>query len=222
MKKLVFLLLIVGLQFAISQPIPKKRYKVDLKTKFSDKKDLNPLKKGLKEQIARSGCFENKEFGEDFSLWVLAPDVSREILTDGSKRIIYVCLLEVRTPTAFGSGDFIANRQVRIEYIIDKKELDKLEDPHYINIGEFILNTVENTTKKLGAESSKGMVGVVSSISPHGIMGTLGANIITESCSQLKNLYTPKDKLDYKAEFYIIGKGVYNEFAEMIVELEKK
>lgn len=224
MKKLVLLLVLMMFIYSngFSQTIISKRYRVDLKTKFKSKKDLNPLKIGLKEQIEASQYFENKEFGEDFSLWILAPDVIREMLPDGSKKITYSCLLEIRTPTAFGKGDYLGSRQVRIEYIIDEEDLAKLENPQGFSIGQFILNTLENTTKTLGESSSSGIGKALTGYNPQGKMISIGLIAINEGCVQLRKHFGAKDNLDYKAEFYIVGRYVYKEFEELVIELEKK
>lgn len=226
MKKLVVLIAImifIGVSYStLSQSVPSRRYKVDLKTKFKSKKDLNPLKKGLKEQIEASPYFENKEFGEDFSLWILAPDVTREILPDGSKKITYSCTIEIRTPAAFGKGDFIGSRQVNLEYIIDEKDLARREDPQGFSIGQFIFNTIENTSKKIGDASNTEIGKAFTATSPQGQMVSIGVTAINEGCALLKKHFSPKDNLDYKAEFYIVGRYVYKEFEELVIELEAK
>lgn len=224
MKKSVFLLAFIMFicSNVLSQTTPSKRYKVDLKTKFKSKKDLNPLKIGLKEQIEASQYFENKEFGEDFSLWILAPNVIREMLPNGSKKITYSCLLEIRTPAAFGKGDYIGSRQVSLEYIIDEEDLAKLENPQGFSIGQFILNTLESTAKTLGETSSSGIGKALTEYNPQGKMISIGLTAINKGCIQLRKHFGAKDNLDYKAEFYIVGRYVYKEFEELVIELEKR
>lgn len=222
MKKLVlFVMLVVSFQFAVSQSNPQGHYKIDLKTKMSDKSDLKPLKKGLKELIGQSRYFENKEFGEDFSLWILSPFVNKTIQADGSKRIVYKCILELRTPAAFGDGKFIANREINIDYVIDKEELDKLKDPKNNNVGKFIAEVGQ----KLTDPKQKGLFGnlisgaIASSTGGSSIAGEL---LINQACKAMEQHYNSKDLLDYKAEFYIVGGELYNKLTEMIIEIEAR
>lgn len=223
MKKLVLLVLIlvVSFQFVVSQTNPQGHYKIDLKTKMSDKKDLKPLKKGLKELIGQSKYFENKEFREDYSLWILSPFVNKTIQPDGSKRIVYKCILELRTPAAFGDGKFVANREIDIDYVIDKEELEKLNDPNNNNIGKFIAELGQKFTDP----KQKGMFGNLISLAATSSTGgsSLAVELaINQACKVMIKHYENQDPLDYKAEFYIVGGELYNKLTEMIVELENK
>lgn len=222
MKKFVLLVLIlvVSYQFVESQTNPQGHYKIDLKTKMSDKKDLKPLKKGLKELISQSKYFENKEFGEDYSLWILSPFVSKTIQPDGSKRIVYKCILELRTPAAFSDGKFIASREIEIDYVIDKEQLDKLDNPDN-NIGKFIAELGQKYTdpKQKGLFVNLLSLAATSSSGGSSIAAELAINQV---CKIMIKHYEDQDNLDYKAEFYIVGGELYNKLTEMIIELENK
>lgn len=220
MKKLVVLVLVVVcLQFSYSQTNPQYRYKIDLKTKFKDKHDLKPLKHGLKALIERSRFFENKEFGENYSLWIIAPQVSKTLLPDGSKKVIYTCLLELRTPAAFSNGDYIDSREIYIEYTIDKEELEKLKDPNNNNIGKFIAGLGEKMTDP----KQRGTISNIVSGTLAVFTGSGSAIVevgINQICVAFSNYFTSGDPLDYKAEYFIVGGELYNKLTEMIVELE--
>ncbi len=223
MKKLVlvFVIFLLIVHVSTTQENPQYRYKIDLKTKFKNKQDLKPLKHGLKALLERSRYFENKEFGEDYSLWINSPQVNRSIDENGNKRIVYSCILELRTPAAFGKGDFIDSREIFIDYTIDKEELSKLSDPKNMNIGKFVADLGCKITdpKQRGVFMNLVSGAIATSSGATSLAVEAGIN---QTCKAFSNYFAGGEALDYKAEYYIVGGELYNKLVEMIISLENQ
>lgn len=99
MKKLivVFLILLPGLLFC-------KQWKIDVKTKFADKKELMIVKSGVIAFLNNAPYCKVCEIGEDFALWLRNYNVNFY-----DDHFIYSVLMEIRKPSFIGEGQLIGN-----------------------------------------------------------------------------------------------------------------
>lgn len=217
-KSLLFLVvLFLSHQLIYSQTNPQYLYKLDVKTKLANKKELEPLKNGLIAKIENSIYFKKVEFGENYSLWIKDPVVKKEMQSDGSKKVHYYCLLELRTPAAFSNGKYVTSRAVNVDYEVSKEILDKMADPDYKNLGVLVADIGKNMmNSSLVKSATNGAIVHTAGIS------LLAEKSINETINMMSNYFQPNDPLDFKAEYIFVGTELYNNLIEMIVDLENK
>ena len=94
--------------------------KIDVKTKWSEKKELTVLKHGVIEALDVSVKFDNVEFGEDYALWLR--DLKR--WSGEGDTIVLELTLEVREASLFQEGTLLSTGKVRLSY--DSRTLDSI------------------------------------------------------------------------------------------------
>ena len=94
--------------------------KVDVKTKWSEKKELTLLKRGVLQALDLSVEFEDVEFGEDYALWLRDVERSR----GEGDTVIVALAFDVREGSLFQEGELISSGSVTLRY--DSRTLDSI------------------------------------------------------------------------------------------------
>lgn len=94
--------------------------RIDVKTKWLEKKELTAAKHGVIAAIEADPAIAVTEFGEDYALWIKNLHRTKE----GKERVVVTLDLELRKPSLMGEGELIEKKEVRLRY--DSRVLDSL------------------------------------------------------------------------------------------------
>lgn len=94
--------------------------RIDVKTKWLEKKELTAAKHGVIAAIEADPATAVTEFGEDYALWI--KNLHRT--TDGKNRVAVTLHLELRKPSLMGEGELIEKKEITLRY--DSRALDSL------------------------------------------------------------------------------------------------
>lgn len=107
------------LSFAFSSSL-SAQVRIDVKTKWLEKKELTAAKQGIIAAINAAPSTAVTEFGEDYALWI--KNLHR---AKGMNDTVVVTLdLELRKPSFVSQGDLIAKHELVLRY--DPRSLDSL------------------------------------------------------------------------------------------------
>ena len=106
--------------FIFSFPAAQAQVRIDVKTKWVEKKELAAAKHGVIAAIGADPETAVTEFGEDYALWIKNLHRTKE----GKERVVVTLDLELRKPSLMGEGELIEKKEVRLRY--DPRVLDSL------------------------------------------------------------------------------------------------
>ncbi len=100
-----------------TEVIPKKTYKFDVKTKFSDKIQSAGAKSGVSAFLKKSGWADIGETNENYSVWIM--NLVRTRKSDRSVTVDFT--LELHTPAMFFDGELIpgCRKHFTVNYKLD-------------------------------------------------------------------------------------------------------
>lgn len=112
----LFWVLLVSLIPAVLMPA-QAQYKLDVKTKVEEKRELAPVKHGVIQHVQRHPQFREAEVGEDYSLWL----TNEQSHVSGDSMVVTVDV-HVRTPAMLTTGDPIGRKRVSVKYHKEKAQ----------------------------------------------------------------------------------------------------
>jgi hypothetical protein len=107
--------LLVSLLFLCSVSTFSQRIKLDIKTTFEEKKNIAHIKAAVLECINQSDIFENVEFGEDYSLWLI--NYGRSM---NQGEILIELDVELRSPAMITRGRLIDRKRLFERITLDE------------------------------------------------------------------------------------------------------
>lgn len=131
--------------------------RIDVKTKWLEKKELTATKGGVIAAIDAAPSMVITEFGEDYALWL--KNLHRT--TEGEELVVLTLDLELRKPSLVSEGDLIAKSVLVLRY--DPRSLDSLrsepemtatiraQHDQYDHWNRLIAGTLGNLVPKGGA-----------------------------------------------------------------------
>lgn len=94
--------------------------RIDVKTKWLEKKELTAAKHGVIAAIEADPAIAVTEFGEDYALWIKNLHRTKE----GKERVVVTLDLELRKPSLMGEGELMEKKRLMLRY--DPRALDSL------------------------------------------------------------------------------------------------
>ena len=113
MKNRITIVLLTALTLLVfGTGLLSAQVKIDVKTKWNEKKELTLLKRGVLQALDLSVEFEDVEFGEDYALWLRDVERSR----GEGDTVIVALAFDVREGSLFQEGELISSGQVILRY----------------------------------------------------------------------------------------------------------
>lgn len=190
-------------------PMPSKRYKFDIKTKFAQKLDVSGIKEGTINFMKKTGWAEITEIGEEYSVWI--KDVDRTV-NNNIVSISYT--LELRTAAMFKEGQLIKSFKVNKNYssLVAKNKTFN-NSAELINI----LGASEYLTK---------IATIIPGIVMPGIGGIVTTGLVNKMINPIMNNTINNmisgETIDHKAEALMFGVECTAQIQKWILELEGK
>lgn len=168
---------LVGILSFVLSPSLSAQVRIDVKTKWLEKKELTAAKQGIIAAINAAPSTAVTEFGEDYALWI--KNLHR---AKGMNDTVVVTLdLELRKPSFVSQGDLIAKHELVLRY--DPHSLDSLR------LLEDVANTIAVCRREY--EYWNHLIGAaVANVVPKG--GALVAPVVTALLHKVNEAPTPE------------------------------
>ncbi len=204
-KKSLYLLVILLL---CSVSTFSQKIKIDVKTPFQEKKNISHIKQAVLEFIDRSNLFENIEFGEDYSLWLL--NYERNIKNGD----VFVELdVELRTPAMITRGNLIQKK-----HISEKISRDEISSSKTDKVSEVIRSKIEQFSSYEKFANQAATQAVLTSLDLSFPIGPIIRSIVSKAESETDTEISD----DKVTEAIIVSNEVLIVLASMIPNLEGK
>ncbi len=183
-----------------------QKIKMDVKTPFQEKKNISHIKQAVLEFINRSNLFENIEFGEDYSLWLL--NYERNI----KQKDVFVELdVELRTPAMITRGNLIQKK-----HISEKISRDEISSLKTDEVSKVIRSKIEQFSSYENVANQMAIQSVLTSLDLSFPIGPIIRNIVSKTESETETKISD-DKI---TEAIIVSNEVLIVLASMIPELK--
>ena len=181
-------------------PNPIKTYKLDIKTKFNDKTNFKPIKKGVIDLITSDGWGKVGEVGEDYVVWI--ENYNRYSIDSVIRKISFQ--LSITEKSMFKRKANLLSKNIDLEYTINEDWIDYQKDLDENKL----LKALDNTTNDIKLEKGK-----FSNFSKN-IVEVLGKSIKNAR----KEFGLDNEKI---VEYHVVAGYTYVELKKMILDLEK-